>query len=160
MKCNYHKLELNEEATTEQIKKAYFRKVREFPPEENPEKFIEIRKSYEEILTYNNSREYEFNLIRKYFKVMRFYINDSNEKEINEYCIRVKKIINIENFRIVSDELVDLILYSKFKGNRKLTLELTEVFLEDFKRLGLIKLSNRYLVLKKVLKERFKENGY
>ncbi len=45
----YDILGIDRRATVAEIKKAYFKMVREYPPEEQPEKFKEIRKAYEQL---------------------------------------------------------------------------------------------------------------
>jgi curved DNA-binding protein CbpA len=45
----YAVLGLERRATQTDIKRAYFKLVREFPPEEHPEKFQEIRAAYERL---------------------------------------------------------------------------------------------------------------
>ncbi|NOQ34966.1 MAG: DnaJ domain-containing protein [Methylococcaceae bacterium] len=44
-------LELSETANDEAIKKAYLKKVRQYPPEQAPDKFQQIRDAYELIKT-------------------------------------------------------------------------------------------------------------
>jgi curved DNA-binding protein CbpA len=45
----YSVLGLDRRATQAEIKRAYFKLVREFPPEDHPEKFQEIRQAYERL---------------------------------------------------------------------------------------------------------------
>jgi len=45
----YSILGLESQADEAEIKRAYFRKVREFPPEREPQKFQEIRRAYEKL---------------------------------------------------------------------------------------------------------------
>lgn len=45
----YQVLNLKRQATTEEIKRAYFQTVRQFPPEREPQKFQEIRRAYEQL---------------------------------------------------------------------------------------------------------------
>lgn len=49
MRNSYEVLGLKQGATPEEIKKAYFTLVRQYPPEENPEEFREIREAYEQL---------------------------------------------------------------------------------------------------------------
>lgn len=58
MKTPYEVLEVEEDASDEAIKKAYLRKVRKFPPEQNAEAFRRIRAAYEHIETDKKRREY------------------------------------------------------------------------------------------------------
>lgn len=45
----YQILGVDPKASLADIKRAYFKRVREFPPEEQPEKFKEIRKAYDQL---------------------------------------------------------------------------------------------------------------
>ena len=45
----YEILGIDRRATLADIKKAYFKMVREYPPEEQPDKFKEIRQAYEQL---------------------------------------------------------------------------------------------------------------
>lgn len=47
----YKTLELDRKASQEQIKRAYFQLVRQYPPETEAEKFQEIRAAYEQLRT-------------------------------------------------------------------------------------------------------------
>lgn len=58
METPYEVLGVEVDAGDEAIKKAYLRKVREFPPERNAEAFRRIRKAYELIETDKKRREY------------------------------------------------------------------------------------------------------
>ena len=44
-------LEISDDASNEEIKKAYLTKVRAYPPEQAPEKFQQIRDAYEAVKT-------------------------------------------------------------------------------------------------------------
>lgn len=57
METPYEILEVAEDAGDEAIKKAYLRKVREFPPEQQ-EAFQRIREAYEYIATDKQRRQY------------------------------------------------------------------------------------------------------
>lgn len=153
MEYKYKKLDLDKNATVEEIKKSYLKKVKEFPPERNPDKFIEIRKAYEDILEYVNNEKYEVDLIKRHFKMIKFTINNNDERQFFEHCNSIKELINIQNFKIISDETVDLILYSKRNSRKKYSLMLTEVFIEEFNMLGLKRLAERYLYLSSLLRE-------
>lgn len=45
----YEVLQIERQAKTEEIKRAYFQMVRQFPPEREPQKFQEIRRAYEQL---------------------------------------------------------------------------------------------------------------
>ncbi len=58
MQTPYEVLEVDETASDEAIKKAYLRKVREFPPERDAEAFRRVRAAFESIETDKRRREY------------------------------------------------------------------------------------------------------
>jgi curved DNA-binding protein CbpA len=49
MEDPYQILELGPEATTEEIRAAYLRKIKQFPPERHPEEFERVRDAYDEL---------------------------------------------------------------------------------------------------------------
>lgn len=55
----YHTLEIAPEAAPEEIRRAYFRLVRRFPPEKEPEKFKGIREAYETLSDPKARRNYD-----------------------------------------------------------------------------------------------------
>lgn len=55
----YHTLEITPEAAPEEIRRAYFRLVRRFPPEKEPEKFKSIREAYETLSDPKARRNYD-----------------------------------------------------------------------------------------------------
>ena len=56
MSTYYDILEIDQDASSAQIKKSYFKMVRKYPPERFSEKFMEVRKAYE-ILSNEKTRE-------------------------------------------------------------------------------------------------------
>lgn len=58
MKTPFEVLEIAEDADDETIKKAYLRKVRDYPPERDGEAFQRIRKAYELIQTDKDRIQY------------------------------------------------------------------------------------------------------
>lgn len=57
-------LGVDRRASLAEIKKAYFKMVRLYPPEESPEKFKEIRKAYEDIKDPEKRTEIDLFLIQ------------------------------------------------------------------------------------------------
>jgi tetratricopeptide (TPR) repeat protein len=55
----YETLDLTIEANEQEIKKAYFKKIREFPAEKEPEMFRKIRQAYETLSNENSRAEYD-----------------------------------------------------------------------------------------------------
>lgn len=62
IKSYYKVLGLTEEATEHEIKKAYFKLVRQYSPETDPEKFQEIREAYECLKDGRGDEQYKFSL--------------------------------------------------------------------------------------------------
>jgi DnaJ-class molecular chaperone len=60
----YAILGVDRKASLGEIKKAYFKMVRLYPPEESPEKFKEIRKAYEDIKDPEKRTEIDLFLIQ------------------------------------------------------------------------------------------------
>ena len=58
----YEQLGVEQTATNEEIKRAYFRLVRQFSPEKNPDAFMRIRKAYEELSDSDARMEYDATL--------------------------------------------------------------------------------------------------
>ena len=58
MKTPYEILEVADDADDETVKKAYLKKVREYPPERNVEAFQRIRDAFEQIKTDKQRRRY------------------------------------------------------------------------------------------------------
>jgi len=55
----YHTLEIAPTATDEEIKKAYFRLVRKYPPESEPERFQHLRRAYETLRGSKSRKQYD-----------------------------------------------------------------------------------------------------
>jgi len=59
MKTPFDILDVAEDATDEAIKKAYLRKVRQYPPERAPKKFQDIRAAFEAIVSRKQRLKYQ-----------------------------------------------------------------------------------------------------
>ncbi len=59
MKDYYKILELQKDATSQEVKKAYFGFVRKFPPERFPQEFMKIREAYEVLIDDNARKQYD-----------------------------------------------------------------------------------------------------
>ena len=55
----YELLGVQQTAEAEEIKRAYFRLVRQYTPEKHPEEFMRIRKAYEELSDDNKRAAYD-----------------------------------------------------------------------------------------------------
>lgn len=60
----YRVLGIDRRATEAEIKRAYFTNVRQFPPEQAPEKFQEIRAAYEKLRTAESKAQIDLFLIQ------------------------------------------------------------------------------------------------
>ncbi len=60
----YRVLGIDRRATEAEIKRAYFTGVRQFPPEQAPEKFQEIRAAYEKLRTAESKAQIDLFLIQ------------------------------------------------------------------------------------------------
>jgi len=60
----YNILGVTPDASEDEIKRAYFKKVRQFPPEKNPEKFKAIRTAYETLI--NKESRADYDALQKY----------------------------------------------------------------------------------------------
>lgn len=61
----YKILDIPRDASDAEIKRAYFKKIREFPPEKEPEKFKEIRAAYEQIKSTTSRAEADLFIVRE-----------------------------------------------------------------------------------------------
>ena len=59
---HYDLLEVNPQATADDIKRAYYRKIRVFTNEAHPQEFMELRKAYETLSDAARRRDYDTNL--------------------------------------------------------------------------------------------------
>ena len=60
----YEQLGVEQSATAEEIKRAYYRLVRQYSPEKDPETFMRIRKAYEELADQDSRMAYNASLSR------------------------------------------------------------------------------------------------
>ena len=58
----YEQLGVDRNATDEEIKRAYFRLVRQYPPETDPDSFMRIRAAYEELSDKDKRAEYDIQI--------------------------------------------------------------------------------------------------
>ncbi len=59
MKNHYQTLHVSEKSTSTEIKKAYFKLVREYPPDRHPRQFMKIREAYEILINEQTRQEYD-----------------------------------------------------------------------------------------------------
>lgn len=162
MKRQYELLGATESLELDGIKKCYLRKVREFPPEKNPEEFVTIRNAYEEIVQYRRSKSKEKNLliIEVYFELMKISILKDDVKSFNECCTKLNSEIDIKTFKLISDEIIEMIMLSKKLGKIFFAIELCNAFIATYERLNLVMLKESYILLSESLKREIKMDGY
>lgn len=140
---NYFKiLELTPEAGEEEIKKAYFKLIRQYPPDKNPDKFKEIREAYE-MLKQEKFRE-EFKMIQKIPSPFREVYQSAREYEDKQdYTSAIK--VCLEGLRIEPDQpdlnyyLIQLYLSNEQTGKAVKRLEnLTGRYRDNVKLEGLL----------------------
>ncbi len=71
MKTHYQTLQITEQSTPAEIKKAYFKLVRKYPPDRHPDQFMKIREAYE-ILSNEQTRK-EYDALASLPQVVRLY---------------------------------------------------------------------------------------
>lgn len=150
METNIKTLGIRGELTIETVKKAYFNKIREYPPEEYEDEFIEINKAYEEIVEYLNNVEGEKeNLLIKdtldlFFTVLNKGIETSDMQLVNNTILAISNMVNIYSFQFISDYSVDYIIkLNQLKCYWEARLLI--IYLEKaFNSLGLLQLGKTY----------------
>lgn len=77
----YSILELTPEATEKEIKAAYFKLVKKYPPDKNPEKFQEIRRAYETLRDPKARANYD--AVEQYGEAIKHLTQKAQEHENN-----------------------------------------------------------------------------
>jgi len=98
MKNYYEVLQIEESAGEKEIKKAYIKLLRTYPPEKCPEEFKEIREAYE--ILNNAKTRAEYDVFSKYKDEidthMNVGINAMEEEDYNKAALEFKKILVLE----------------------------------------------------------------
>lgn len=162
MENQYELLGANESLELGGIKRCYLKKVREFSPEDSPEEFVKIRKAYEDIVQYrkDRNRENDLLIIEVYFEIMKISILKDDVKNFKECCSNLNSEMNIRNFKLISDQIIEMIGLSKKIGKIFFALELCNAFLASYERLNLVMLKESYILLSKSLKREIERDGY
>lgn len=94
MKDYYEILGVAENATKTEIKRAYFDRVRQYPPEKEPEKFKEYRRAYEVLFDENSRKEYDsINSIPEFYRDVLEYAMEM--MAVGEYEAAIDQFKNI-----------------------------------------------------------------
>lgn len=98
MKDYYEVLGVNSNSSSQDIKRAFFKLVRQYSPEKYPEEYENIRKAYEVLIDEKSRAEYDAQF--KYGEIIEQHIINADEymeKEDYKSAIReYKKILSIE----------------------------------------------------------------
>lgn len=86
----YHTLEIAEDATAEQVRKAYFSLVRKHSPEKEPEKFKQIRLAYETLMDSKARQNYD--AIQRYGDEIELLNIEADQYVENENWIEAIRI--------------------------------------------------------------------
>ena len=90
----YHILEISEEADLAEIKNAYFSKIKQFPPDKDPEAFKRVRKAYEELQRNVHSSKksgdlhqlsLEVQIVPQPIEMLRKFQQSQNDVSINQF---------------------------------------------------------------------------
>ncbi|WP_300276154.1 J domain-containing protein [Peptacetobacter sp.] len=133
MKNLYKILNININSSKKEVKARYFKLVKKYSPEKNPEKFVEIREAYEILMDSKLREEYNFKLqeeLEKQNMQIKKLEKEADELSLNaeyEKAIKIyKKIlkINYSKESIKSKLSTVLIKNNKFKEAEEILKEL------------------------------------
>ena len=119
MKDYYSTLNIAKNATTLEIKKAYFTLVRKFPPDRHPDEFMRIREAYEVLVDENTRRQYDQvdsmpGIVKAYFHEGRKALEEGNAEEAIRILEQVIKVY--PNFSVVNSLLGEAYLKNENSG--------------------------------------------
>lgn len=148
MKDYYERLNINKDASQNDVKRGYFSLIRKFPPEKYPKEFIEIREAYEILINEETRKEYDSvslmpDIVKAYYKAAEESIQQGrieNAIELLELVIKAYPKLNIvksllgdvyllnDNFGKAIKIFQDLV--KKDKGNPRYCGKLADAYLE------------------------------
>ncbi|MFO7953104.1 MAG: DnaJ domain-containing protein [Bacillota bacterium] len=119
MKDYYEILQIPRESTSTEIKKAYFKLVRKYPPDRYPDQFMKIREAYE-ILSDENTRQ-EYDSINSLPENGRFYyqaaLQAMEEKNAEKAIQCLEEVIKFHpNYSVINSLLGDAYLENENSG--------------------------------------------
>ena len=119
MKDYYSILEIPKSALKTEIKKAYFRMVRKYPPDRFPEDFKKIREAYE--VLFDDHTRIEYDSIENMPEIVRLYYNRGKQAmEVGSYDQAVKLLKEVTkvypDFSVVNSLLGDAALENGNSG--------------------------------------------
>ena len=115
----YRILEIPRNAEKQDIKKAYFRLVRKYPPERRPRDFKKIREAYEVLIDDHTRKEYDS--VNNLPKIVQLYFQDGKkalEEDDPERAIQLlEKVIRVyPDFTVVNSLLGDAYMQNGNSG--------------------------------------------
>jgi len=119
LKNHYQTLQIPEKATSAEIKKAYFKLVREYPPDRYPDQFIKIREAYE-VLSNEQTRQ-EYDAINSLPEVVRYYyqggLQAMEEKDPEEAIHCLEEVLKMyPDYSVINSLLGDAYLENENSG--------------------------------------------
>lgn len=117
MKNELEILGLSEIKSKEQVKRLYYKKMKEYPPELYPEKFILLNQAYNKVLDLiENNKVYELEDKKERYDIHN--IINSVEKCVYEkkYFLLPKmlsnliSIVGVSNFKYINSEVIEMII--------------------------------------------------
>ncbi|MGL5411372.1 J domain-containing protein [Cetobacterium sp.] len=133
-------LGISEQSDLDSIKKAYFKKIKEYPPEEFEREYIEINKAYIEAL---NSRKKD-GLGYLYIKLVKIIEEKDISTEENWLIREIIKGISKDNFTVENDNILKVIKLMREKELKRDVIYLIALAKKRFKELQLMGLSEAY----------------
>ncbi|WEK55467.1 MAG: DnaJ domain-containing protein [Candidatus Cohnella colombiensis] len=95
----YELLGISNDATDKELKKAYVLKLRQYPPEQYPEDFDQLRRAYETLSNIDSRREYDTMSVHgeEINRLMEAGTNNLDEKQFEEAGKQFKKVLLIDS---------------------------------------------------------------
>lgn len=126
----YELLNVSKDANSKEIKTAYYKMIRKYPPEKHPEEFKKIRDAYEVLIDVDSRAEYDaFNEYGKIIEQHEQKAREAMDKKEYKVAIReYKKILIIEpSLSVIKNRLALALLYDgDIDSSEKHFLELVE----------------------------------
>lgn len=142
MENDYRLLGIDKNSTTDRIKHAYYEKIKTYTPEMAKDKFIKINNAYERILY---AKKYDDDILESIVNC----INSAGNNSLYLYINKLIDSININNFTVKNENILNTIMLLKNRGNYAEALFLAYKVEMKFRKLGLSKLSDAYIELEK-----------
>ena len=147
MKDYYGILDTYGEASPAEIKKAYFRMVRKYPPDRYPKEFMQVREAYEVLSDGNTRKQYDSTasmpeVVKVYFDAGRKALEDGDPEEAIKLLERVVKVY--PEFSVVNSLLGDA--YYKNENSGKAVAIFSRLVEKEPNNAGFVrKLAHAYL---------------